>query len=87
MMDDELNQPGSGDSTDNIQMRDGEYGMTELMVLAGLNPQTDTLEAAPALTTFGEVMQALDTVPGQSQMLQVTSRQGSSAIRLGPGNS
>ena len=46
-------------------------------------PQIDSTAATPSPTTFGELMQALDIVPRQSQMLQVTSRQGSSQMRLG----
>ena len=58
-------------------------GMTELKVPAVVKPQTDTTAATLSPTTFGELMQVLDIIPGQSQMLQVTSPQGSSQLRLG----
>ena len=58
-------------------------GTTELKVPAVVKPQTDTTAATPSPTTFGELMQVLDIVPGQSQMPQVTSLQGSSQMRLG----
>jgi len=60
-----------------------KYGMTELNVPAVVKPQTDTTAATPSPTTLGELMQVLDIVPGQSQMLQVTSCQGSSPMMLG----
>jgi len=58
-------------------------GTTELKVPAVVKPQTDTTAATPSPTTSGELMQVLDIVPGQSQMPQVTSLQGSSQMRLG----
>jgi hypothetical protein len=60
-----------------------KYGMTDLKVLAVVKPQTDTTAVTPARTTFGDLMQRLDIVPGQSQMLQVISRLGHSRMRLG----
>ena len=60
-----------------------KYGMTELKVPAVVKTQTDTTAATPSLTTFGEHMQVVEIVPGQSQMLHVMSRQGSSQMRLG----
>jgi len=80
---DELTQPGRGDAADYLRERDMKYGTTELKVLAVGKPKTDSTAATPSPTTFGELMQALDIVPGQSQMAQVTSRQGSSQMRLG----
>jgi len=79
-----LTQPGWGDAADYFRERDMKYGMTELKALAVGKPQTDTIAATPSPTTFGELMQALDIVPGQSQPPQVTSRQGSSQMRLHP---
>jgi len=60
--------------------------MSELKVPAGGKPQTDSTAARPSPTTFGELMQAVDMVPEQSQMPQVTSRQGSSLMRVGSEN-
>jgi len=59
-----------------------KYGMTELKLPVVVKPQTDTTAATPSPTTFGEPMQVLDIVPGQSQLPQVTSRQGISQTRL-----
>jgi len=70
---DQLTQPGWGDAADYFRERDMKYGMTELKVPAVGKPQTDLTAATPSPTTFGELMQALDIVPGQSQMPQVTS--------------
>jgi len=80
---DELTQPGWGDPADYFCERDMKYGTTELKVPAVVKPQTDTTATTPSPTTFGELMQVLDIVPGQSQMPQVTSREGSSQIGLG----
>jgi len=63
-----------------------KYGMTALKVPSVGKPQTDSTAATPLPTTFGQRMQALDIVPGQSQMLQITSQQGSSQLRLGSEN-
>ena len=82
---DELTQTGWRDAADYFCERDMMYRMTELKVPALLTPQTDRTAATPSRTTFGDLMQVLDIVPGQSQMPQVTSRQGSSQIRLGWG--
>jgi hypothetical protein len=57
--------------------------MTELNVPAVVKPQTDSAAATPSPITFGEHMQALDIIPGHSQMPQVTSRAGSSPMWLG----
>jgi len=80
---DELPQPGWGESADHFCERDLKYGTTELKVLAVVTPQTDTTAATPSPTTLGELMQVLHIVPGQSQMLQVTSCPGSRQIGLG----
>jgi len=60
-----------------------KYGMTHLKIPAVGKPQEDSTAATPSPTTFGKLMQTLDIVPGQSQMPQVTSRQGTSQMRLG----
>jgi hypothetical protein len=79
---DELMQPGWVDAADYFRQRDMKYGTTELKIPAVRKPQEDSTAATPSPTTFGELMQALDIVPGQSQMPQVTSQQGSSQMRL-----
>jgi len=57
--------------------------MTELKVPAVVKPQTDMTAATPSPTTFGELMQVLDIVPGQSHMMQVTSQPGCRQMRVG----
>jgi len=79
----ELTKLGWGDAADYIRERDMKYGTTKLNVLLGVKSQTDRTATSPSLTTFGERMQALDVVPVQSQIPQVTSRPGSSQTRLG----
>jgi len=70
---DELTQPGWVDTADYFRERDIKYGTTELNVPAIVKPQTDMTAARPLPTTFGELMQALDIIPGQSQMPHLTS--------------
>jgi hypothetical protein len=80
---DELMQPGWGDAADYFRDRYMKYRTTELKVPAVGKPQADSTAATPSPTTFGELMQALDIVAGQSQMPQVTSQQGTSQMRMG----
>jgi len=53
--------------------------------LAVVKSQTDDNADASALSSFGELMESLDIVPGMSQMTEGTCRPGSSHIRLGFG--
>jgi len=80
---DELTQPGWEDAADYFCERDKKYGTAELRVPVVVQPQTDDDTSAPPPTTFGELMERLDIVPGISQMPQWTSRLGSSHIWLG----
>jgi len=80
---DKLMHPGWGDAADYFHERYMKYRMTELKFPAFMMPQTDTTAATPSATSFGGLMQALDIVPGQSQMPQVTSAQRRSQMRLG----
>ena len=80
---DELTQPGWEDAADYFRERDKMYGTAQLRVPVVVQPQTDDDASAPPPTTFGELMERLDIVPGISQMPQGTSRPGSSHIRLG----
>ena len=80
---DELTQLGWEDVANYFRKTDNKYGTSELIVPAIVQPQTDDDAAAPAPTTFGELMECLDIVPGISQMPQGTSRPGSSHMRLG----
>jgi len=59
-----------------------KYVMTELNVPAAGMPQTESTEATPSLTTFWKLLQALHIFLGQSQIPQLTSRQGSTQMRL-----
>jgi len=79
----QLSRLGWGDVADYFGERDMKYRTTELKVPAVLKPVTDSTAVTASMTTFGQHMQALDNVPGQSQMPQVTSRQGSSQMMLG----
>jgi len=80
---DELKQPGWGDAADYFREKDKKYGKTESKVPSVVQPQTadDTVSSLP--TTCSEPLETLDRVPGKLQMLQVTSRPGSSHMRLG----
>jgi len=71
-----------GGQPDYFRERDMKYGTIELQVLAVVKPQTDMTATTPSPTTFRELRQTLDSVPRQSQMLQVTSRPQSSQKRL-----
>jgi len=52
---------------------------------AGIKPNTEKFATVAAPTTFGELMQTLDIVPGKLQIPQGTSKSGSSHIKLGSG--
>jgi hypothetical protein len=60
-----------------------KYGTAELKVRAVVNHQIDMTAAIPSPTTFGEQLQTLEIISGQSHMLAVTCRPGSSQMRLG----
>jgi len=79
---DELPQPGLGDATNYFLVRDMMYETAELKVLAVVKPQIDITTATPSLTSFGEHIQTIDIVRGQSHMPAVTSRAESSQMRL-----
>ena len=68
---------------DYFRESDMTYGMAELIFPAVVKPQRDKTAASPSPTTFGEHMQTLAFVLGQSLMLQETSQLGSSHIRSG----
>jgi len=70
---DELTQPGSEDTADYFCERDKKYGTCELRVPAVIQQQTNDDIPAPLPTTFGELMESLDIVPGISQRPQGTS--------------
>ena len=76
----EFTQSGWEDAADYLCGRDKKYGTFELKVPAVVQPQTNDDAPPPPLTTFAELMESLDIVPG---ILQGTSRPRSSHIRLG----
>ena len=80
---DELTQPGWGDAANYFRERDMRYGTAELKVPAVVKPQIETTAATPSPITVGEHMQTPEIVRGQSEMPAVTSRPGSSQMRLG----
>ena len=82
---DELTQPGWVDMADYFREREMKCGTIELKVPAVVKLRTDDNSAKPAPRTFGELMESLDIIPGILQMLQGTSRPGSSHMRLGSG--
>jgi len=61
----ELTQPERGNVADYLHVRDMKYGTTEFKVPAVLKLQPDTTAVTPSPTTFAELMQPLDVVPGQ----------------------
>ena len=69
----ELTQPGWEDAADCFRQRDKKYGMSELRVLAVVQPPTNDDAPAPPPSTFGELMESLDIAPGISQKPQGTS--------------
>jgi len=77
---DELTQPGWEDVADYFRKRHKKYDTSELRVPAVVPPQTNDDAPPHPPTTFAELMESLDIVPGISQG---TSRPGSSHIRLG----
>jgi hypothetical protein len=80
----ELTQLAWGDTAEYFCKRVMKYRSTESKVPAVARPQTVTTAATPSPTASGDHMQKLDVVHGQVQMPQVTSRQRSSQMMLGP---
>jgi len=74
---------GWWDVADNIRERDKMYGTTEWKVPAVVQTQMADVAASSAPTTFVAPMETLDSVPKILQMPRVTSRPGSSHMRLG----
>ena len=85
MMLDELTHPGWGDAADYSCERDKKYGTSELKVPDVIKSQTEHVAVAPPQTTYGELIETLDMVPGISRMPPYTARPGSSHVRVGSG--
>jgi hypothetical protein len=64
---------GWGDVAEYFRESGMKYGTTELKVRADGKPQKHSTTATPSPTTFRELMRALDIVPRQSEMPQLTS--------------
>jgi hypothetical protein len=79
---DELTQPGWEDASDYYHERDKKYGRYQFRSLEVVQPQTNHDPMAPALMTFGELVECLVIVPRISRMPLGTSRQGSCHIML-----
>jgi hypothetical protein len=80
---DELTQPGWGDAANYFGERDMKSETAELQVAEDVNQQIDRIVATPSPITIGEHMQTLEVVSGKSLMPAVTSRPGSSHMKLG----
>jgi hypothetical protein len=83
MMLDELTQPRREDTAAYFWEHDRKNGTSKWSVPAVVQPQMNTDSPAPPVTTFGEHMESLDSVPGISHWPQGTARSGSSHSRLG----
>jgi hypothetical protein len=59
------------------------YGTAKLKVQAVVKPQIDMTAVTPSPITVGEHVQTTEIARGQSEMAAVTSRPGSSHMRLG----
>jgi len=79
---DKLTPPGWGDASNYSRERDMKYGIAELKVPAVVKPEIGMTAATPSPTTFGELMQTFEINRRQSQMPPVTSRPGSTLMRL-----
>ena len=82
---DELTQPEWGNAPDYFPERDQKYGTSELRVPAVVKLHTNDHVAEPAATTFGDLMECIEIVPGISRIPQGTSSPGSGHIWLGLG--
>jgi len=80
---DEFTQPGWGDAANYFRERDMRYGTAELKVPAVVKAQIDPTTATPSPITVGVHMQTSEIVRGKSEMPAMTSRPGSSQMRLG----
>jgi hypothetical protein len=78
----EWSQPGWEDAAQYFHEGDKKYGTSKLLVAAIVQPHTNDDPPAHPPTTFGELIESLDIVPGISRGLQETSRPGSSRMRL-----
>jgi hypothetical protein len=78
-----LTLPGWENAADDFPHHDKMYSTSGMRVPAVVWQQLNDNVPAPPLNRFRELMDNLDIVPGISHKPQVTSRPGSSHIRLG----
>jgi hypothetical protein len=81
----ELSQAEWGDTVIYFHERDTKYSTSELRIPVVAIPQTVQEVSAPPHTTYAELMEYVDNVPGTTQIMQRTSRPGSSHMREGFG--
>jgi len=79
---DQLRPPGCGHAADYFRETDRKYSTFEWRVPAVVKLQTDDDVAAPAPTTFRELIECLDIIPAIWQLPQGTFRAGGGHIRL-----
>jgi len=82
MTPDNTMQPGCGDGANFFCERNLKHRRTELMVLPGVQLETEDGATLSAPMTYGEPMKTLGCIPWKSQMQQVTSQPGSAHSRL-----
>jgi hypothetical protein len=70
---DEFTQPKWRDAADYVHVQEMTYSTSAFRVPAVIQPQTNNGAMPPPPTTFGELMESLDIVPGISQRPQGTS--------------
>jgi hypothetical protein len=66
---DELIQPGWQDAADSFREQDKIYGTSELRVPAAVQPQANDDAPPHPPTTFAELLECLDSVPGSRKGL------------------
>jgi len=67
----------------NFSQRDMKYGTTKLKVPAVVQAQREGVATYSVPMTFGNPMETLGSIPGKSQMPQVTYRLRSSQMTVG----
>jgi hypothetical protein len=60
---DQMTQPGWEDAAHYFRETDNKYSMSELMIAAIIQRQTEDHTAAPVETKFGQLMECLEIIP------------------------
>jgi predicted mannosyl-3-phosphoglycerate phosphatase (HAD superfamily) len=79
---DKLNNMVCRDVSDYLNEIANMYGTATLKAPEVITLQTEKCQSPAALTTFGQQMETIHWVSGESQMPQWTARPGSSHVRL-----